>query len=175
MAKESENIELRSEKVRNIIGQIPPKLMRSGISLIFFLFTVVIIGTYFFEYEYTIKTSAKMAKLGDSIIVQIIIPVNESNRIKKGQKVILDFDNVPNMYGERIISSISNLSSTVQVSGKGGYYTTVCYLPENIETKTGIKLQIIGTITINTEILTGKIRFFDRIFGPIKEIFKQRK
>lgn len=175
MVKESENIELRSEKVRNIIGQIPPKLIRIGISLIFIVFTGVIIGSYFFEYDYTIKTSAYMSKQGDSIIVQIKIPVNEINRIKKGQRLILNFDKIPNMYGQRIISSISNLSSAIQVSEKGGYYTSVCYLAENIETETGIKLQINGPFIINTEIQTGKIRFFDRIFEPIQEIVTKQK
>jgi hypothetical protein len=175
MAKGSENIELRSEKVRSIIGQIPPKLMRIGISVIFLVFTGVLIGTYFFQYDYTIKTSAILTRQGDSIIVQIKTPVNESNRIRKGQKLILDFNNIPNMYGQRIITSISNISSTIQVTEKGGYYISACYLPENIETEKGNKLEINGTFMVEAEIQTGKIRFFDRIFEPIREIFKQRK
>lgn len=175
MVKESENIELRSEKVRSIIGQIPPKLMRIGISFIFLVFTGVLIGTYFFQYDYTIKTSAILTRQRDSIIVQIRIPVNESNRIKKDQKMILNFDNIPNMYGQRIITSISNISSTIQVTEKGGFYISECYLPENTQTEIGNSLKIDGTVVVNAEIQTGKIRFFDRIFEPIQEIFKRRK
>ena len=175
MVKESENIELRSEKVRSIIGQMPPKLMRIGISVIFLFFTGLIIGTYFFEYEYTIKASAKITSHGDSIIVQIKIPVNENNRIKKGQKLILNFDNIPNMYGQRIITSIPNFLSTIQVSEKGGYYISECYLPENSKTETGNKLEVKGALIVNAEIQTGKIRFFDRIFEPIQGILKRRK
>lgn len=175
MANESENIELRSEKVRSIIGQIPPRLMRIGISVIFLVFIGVIMGTYFFEYEYTIKTKASLTKQGDSIIMQIIIPLNESSRIEKGQKLILNFDNIPNMYGQQIITSLPTISSTIQISRKGGYFISECFLSENAQTKKGNSLKIDGTVVVNVEIQTGKIRFFDRIFEPIQKIFKQRK
>lgn len=175
MTIKSENIELRSEKVRSIIGQIPPKLMRIGISVIFLVFIGVIMGTYFFEYEYTIKTTASLTKQRNSIVVQILIPLNESNRIKKGQKLILNFDNIPNMYGQQIITSLPSISSTIQISGKGGYYISYCYLSEKIKTDSGNKLEINGTFSIKAEIQTGKIRFFDRMFEPIQKIFKRRK
>ena len=41
MEKIYEQIELRSEKVRNIIGRIPPLLIRSGITLIALLITAL--------------------------------------------------------------------------------------------------------------------------------------
>jgi hypothetical protein len=175
MAKEFENIELRSEKVRSIIGQIPPRLMRIGVSLIFLVFTFVLIGSYFFEYEYTIKTTATISKQRDLLCVTIKVPVNESNRILKGQKLILNFDNIPNMYGQRTITSLPLNTSTIQITEKGGYYISEFYLPESIKNESGNKLEVQGTFFVNAEIQTGKIRFFDRIFEPIKEIFKQRK
>ena len=167
MADASEKIELRSEKVRNIIGQIPPRLMRIGIFVIFLVFIGVIMGTYLFEYEYTIKTTASLTKQGDSIIVQILIPLNESNRIKKGQKLFLNFDKIPYMYGQQIITSLASISSTIQISSKGGYFLSECYLSENAHTEIGNSLKINGTVVVNAEIQTGKIRFFDRILEPI--------
>jgi len=174
MTKEGENIELRSEKVRNIIGQIPPRIMRIGITVIFLVFTSVLIGTYFFEYDYTIKTSAILTRQGESIMVQIKIPVNQSNRIKKNQKVILIFDNVPNMQGQRIITTLTSALSTIEVSEKGGFYISECYLPDNTKTETGDNIEIKGILIVNAEIQTGKIRFFDRLFEPLRIIFQQR-
>ncbi len=39
--KDYEQIELRSEKVRNIIGRVPPLLIRSGITLITILLVLL--------------------------------------------------------------------------------------------------------------------------------------
>lgn len=175
MATEKENIELRSEKVRNIIGQIPPRLMRIGMSVIFFVFVTVLIGTYFFEYDYTIKTTADISAQNDIIFVEIKIPANQIEKMKKGQKVLLYFDNIPNMYGHQLVAELPEISKNICVSSKGGNYLSRFYLPENDTSITGNHLTIDGTIEVNAEIQAGKIRFFDRILEPIKAIFRLRK
>lgn len=50
-ADEQDNIELRSEKVRNIIGEMPPFLIRWGNTILFivFLVLVAIFGIYFYK------------------------------------------------------------------------------------------------------------------------------
>ena len=40
-------IELRSEKVRHIIGEIPPRIVRYGITFITFVILGLLIGAYF--------------------------------------------------------------------------------------------------------------------------------
>ena len=71
MENNTDNIELRSEKVRNIIGQIPPKIIRVGITTIFFIIIGLLIGIYYFEYEYTIKTTALVEQSQDTTKIQI--------------------------------------------------------------------------------------------------------
>lgn len=45
-----DNIELRSEKVRNIIGQMPPFLIRWGNTiLIIIVIILLIVATYFYK------------------------------------------------------------------------------------------------------------------------------
>lgn len=45
-----DNIELRSEKVRNIIGQMPPFLIRWGnMILIIIVIILLIVATYFYK------------------------------------------------------------------------------------------------------------------------------
>lgn len=45
-----DNIELRSEKVRNIIGQMPPFLIRWGNTiLIIIVIILLIVGVYFYK------------------------------------------------------------------------------------------------------------------------------
>lgn len=50
MDKNYEQIELRSEKVRNIIGRIPPLLIRSGITLIALLITGLAVAACFIPF-----------------------------------------------------------------------------------------------------------------------------
>jgi hypothetical protein len=175
MSNENENIELRSEKVRNIIGQIPPRLMRIGISVIFFVFVSVLIGTYFFEYDYSIQTTANISALSDSILIELKIPVNQIEKIKKGQKVILSFDNIPSMYGHQLIAELPEISKNIHISATGGNYLSRFYIPENETYKTGNNIKIDGTIEVKAIIQTGKIRFFDRIIGPINDVFKHQE
>lgn len=45
---EQNRIELRSEKVRNIIGQMPPFLIRWGNTILLIIFILLLITGYFF-------------------------------------------------------------------------------------------------------------------------------
>lgn len=49
---EKERIELRSEKVRHIIGEIPPALVRCGIAIIALIFIILIIVVLCVKYPY---------------------------------------------------------------------------------------------------------------------------
>lgn len=45
-------IELRSEKVRNIIGEIPPALVRWGIAIIVVIFAILLSVVLCVKYQY---------------------------------------------------------------------------------------------------------------------------
>ena len=46
----NENTELRSEAVQNIIGYIPHWIIRWGITVIFLIVLVLLVGSWFFKY-----------------------------------------------------------------------------------------------------------------------------
>ncbi len=48
--KEIEQLNLRSEEVREIMGHIPSKLIRYGITIVFFVVFLIIISSFFFKY-----------------------------------------------------------------------------------------------------------------------------
>jgi len=172
---ETDNIELRSEKVRNIIGQIPPRIIRTGITVIFIVILGILTGTYFFKYEYTIKTTASIVQQNDKLIIDITIPANELVKVKKGQKVILDFNNISNLYNEKIITKIQTIPNKIEISKKGGFYLSRIKISGNTNTVTGKEINIIQQTTINAEIITDKISFFDRITEPFRTLFNRKK
>ena len=68
---ESENIELRSEKVRHIIGQVPPALVRTGTMVITLVVIALAIAFYTIRYPITIEAQGKVTSK-DS--VELLVP-----------------------------------------------------------------------------------------------------
>ena len=51
--KTSNDIELRSEKVRELLGEIPPALVRWGTVLIVAIFLILLLAVCFIPYPYS--------------------------------------------------------------------------------------------------------------------------
>jgi hypothetical protein len=171
----SENIELRSEKVRNIIGQIPSRLIRVGISVIFFIVVGFITGSYFFEYEYTIETTATLEQRNDTTLVQIIVPANEKNRVKRGHKVILSFDNIQNLYGKKVETQIQGISNALQIKDNKGFYVLSIVISDKLKTTGNETIVVKNKTELKAQILTDKERFFDRIVSPVRNVVEFRE
>jgi len=68
------NIELRSEEVQEIIGRTPNKLITYGITIIFSIIAVLLIGSCFFKYPDVVQ--ARIVLTGDSPPAEIKAKVN---------------------------------------------------------------------------------------------------
>ena len=66
-----DNIELRSEKVRHIIGQVPPALVRTGTKVITLVVIALAIAFYTIRYPITIEAQGKVTS-NDS--VELLVP-----------------------------------------------------------------------------------------------------
>jgi hypothetical protein len=70
MSETKNDIELRSEKVRNIVGQIPNVLLRKGITLISLVIIGVITGLYFIPYPETLTMFVCLYSSPESEIIK---------------------------------------------------------------------------------------------------------
>ena len=66
-----DNIELRSEKVRHIIGQVPPVLVRTGTMVITLVVITLALAFYTIRYPITIEAQGKVT-CNDS--VEVLVP-----------------------------------------------------------------------------------------------------
>lgn len=57
------DIELRSEEVQEIMSQIPPWILRRGITVLFIIVMVLLIGSWFFKYPDVIKAEITVTSL----------------------------------------------------------------------------------------------------------------
>ena len=55
---EGKEIELRSEEVQEVMGQIPAWIVRWGITILFIVVLALLVGSYFFRYPDDIDKSA---------------------------------------------------------------------------------------------------------------------
>ena len=61
-------VEIKSEKVQNIIGQIPPILLRYGTAIIFLSLLVLIFIASIIPYKHTIDTTIMVQKTSDGVL-----------------------------------------------------------------------------------------------------------
>ena len=82
-------IELRSEKVRHIIGEIPSRIVRYGITIITIVILGLLTGAYFIPYPENISAKIEMANEHQGTIV---IPYKYVNWVAKGMTANIEFD-----------------------------------------------------------------------------------
>ena len=82
-------IELRSEKVRHIIGEIPSRIVRYGITVITFVILGLLVVAYFIPYPETISAKVQVINAHQGAIT---IPYKYVNTIARGMTANLEFE-----------------------------------------------------------------------------------
>lgn len=86
------NIELRSEEVQDIMGQIPSWIVRYGITILFIVVFALIVGSYFFKYPDVIQ--AEMTLTSHHPVAQVVartsgkisqLNVSDGEKVKSGE------------------------------------------------------------------------------------------
>lgn len=90
----NKGIELRSEKVRNIIGKIPPRLLRTGIAIISLIILITLVIAYFIPYPqyktYLINIySHPITQVVAAPISGTIVEIKNRSIISKGEQVCI--------------------------------------------------------------------------------------
>ncbi len=116
MSENNKNIELRSEKVRNIIGQIPSFIVRMGIAVIFVVLLALLAGAYFFRFDHTIEVPATLYSENNQIHYTLEIPQSNMKHVKTGQKVVIT------VHQNSFFTSIHKIDSTAHIDNKGAYF-----------------------------------------------------
>lgn len=105
--KEGKDIELRSEEVQEVMGQIPAWIVRWGITLLFIVVLALLVGSYFFRYPDVIITDMTLTSHHPvaRIVARTLGKISQLN-VTEGERVI------PGM----LLGVIQNPASTADVS-----------------------------------------------------------
>jgi hypothetical protein len=127
--EEHNDIELRSEKVRNIIGNIPPLLIRSGISFMAFIVGALLLAGWFVPYpeNLSIPIEIKLNK-EQNIQATACVPYSYITRLKTEMPVEIEMEG----YGAGNYGYIKGVVCSINKSairqGEESYFTITIQL-----------------------------------------------
>ena len=153
-------IELRSEKVRHIIGEIPSGIVRYGITIITIVMLVLLVGAYFIPYPETISARIEMT---DRQQGTVDIPYKYVNWVVKGKNVSIELEGYDTeMYGTAN-GTITATMHTPRQTAAGSMFTAQVKV-------TDCKYKIIGGMTGTASILVSNESVLQRILQRITNI-----
>ncbi|GAB6975930.1 hypothetical protein [Prevotella falsenii] len=155
-----DKIELRSEKVRHIIGEIPTRIVRYGITVITIVILGLLMGAYFIPYPETISARVEMA---DAHQGTTTVPYKYVNTIAKGMTVNIEFEGYDTETYGAANGIITATSHTPKQTTAGNVFTAQVRI-------TDCKYKIISGMTGTASILISNESVLQRIVKQITNI-----
>lgn len=90
-----DNIELRSEKTRQVIGNMPKGIVRYGTASISLIIIVLLAVSYFVPYPENLKSTVAVDSTDDKILISTYISYSHINSIQEGMCVEIEFEGYP--------------------------------------------------------------------------------
>ena len=155
-----DKIELRSEKVRHIIGEIPSKIVRYGIMIITIVILGLLAGAYFIPYPETISAKVQMTNARQGTIA---VPYKYVNTLARGMTVNIEFEGYDaETYGVAN-GVITTTSHTPRQTAEGSVFTTQVRI-------TSCKYKLVSGMTGTASILVSNESVLQRIIHRITNI-----
>ena len=155
-----DKIELRSEKVRHIIGEIPSRIVRYGITVITFVILGLLIGAYFIPYPETINAKVQITNAHQGTID---FPYKYVNTMARGMTANIEFEGYDaETYGTAngVITAISHIP---RQTAAGSVFTAQVRI-------TDCKYNLISGMTGTASILVSNESILQRIVRQITNI-----
>ena len=154
---EDDKIELRSEKVRHIIGEIPSRIVRYGITIITIVVLGLLAGAYFIPYPETISAKVQMTNARQGTID---IPYKYVNTITRGMTVSIEIEGYDAETYGAAHGIITSTSHTPWQTAEGSVFMAQVRIMD-------CKYKIISRMTGAASILISNESILQRIIGRI--------
>ena len=148
-----DKIELRSEKIRHIIGEIPSRIVRYGITIITIVLLVLLVGAYFIPYPETISARIEMTNRQQGTVD---IPYKYVNTVKKGKNVSIELEGYDTEMCGAANGTITATMHTPRQTAAGNVFTAQVKV-------TDCKYKIISGMTGTASILVSNESVLQRI------------
>ena len=142
-----DNIELRSEKTRQIIGMVPSRIVRYGTLIISAIIIALLIAAYFIPYPDNLQVNAMVVNTEDGEQqIQAYVPYSYVSTIHGGMNANIEFEGYPSADYGFIATTVKHINKDVQNINGQNHFTIYMDIQcnENIALLSGM----IGTANI---------------------------
>lgn len=122
-----DNIELRSEKVRHIIGRIPPLLIRMGTAVVAIIMIAMSVAVYTVHYPITIEAKGEVVTLNTIPQARVYIPYKYIGLFDEQRTADIKFEGYDKVY---VMPVILHSHKLIPIDGVN-YFETRIKLSEN--------------------------------------------
>lgn len=169
-----DNIELHSEDVQEIMGEVPPWILRWGITVIAIVMFIMLAGTFLFHYPEKLSgqiTIQNHKNIRHKIIGHATLPATGFGKVKVGQSAKVRIDSYPDSEFGYINGKVTNISTIPD--NNGNYHVDITF-PGGLVTSYGARLPQGWTMTGTLDITVDDKRLIETI-APALQIFKMTK
>lgn len=121
MIKDIDNIELRSEKVRHVIGKVPPRLVRTGTAII--TLVVIALGIAFYTIRYPITIEAQGEVVGKDSF-KIYVPYKYLYLFNEPRQVRVTYEGQDDNARPSVYPITSHNDKLIMVDGSNYFLAT---------------------------------------------------
>jgi len=118
-----DNIELCSEKTRQIIGMVPSGIVRYGTLIITIIIAILLAVSYFVPYPENLQANATVVVDADGKLnVCAYIPYSHINTIHEDMCAAIEFEGYPSADYGYVSTTISHIDKTVHKNNGQNYF-----------------------------------------------------
>jgi multidrug resistance efflux pump len=101
---------------------------------------------------------------------KVLLPVQGLGKVRVGQRVNVRLNNFPDQEFGYLTGIVQHLSPTPDADDQ---YVAEIRFPKGLLTNYNYKLPITSQMTGTAEVITDDVRFIQRIFNPVKKVYKK--
>ncbi|RBL89553.1 putative HlyD family type I secretion protein [Chitinophaga flava] len=155
--------EVRSEEVQEIMGKMPPWIIRSGITLIGVLIAGAFVWAGYFRYPDVLPLQVRITTDAQAPVVQGNIPAGDAWRVKAGQPVMLRLAAYPaDTYG-----LLPGTVTTEAIAVSDSSFRVDIRLTQGMRSTTGREIPSQSVLTGTAEIMTADQSVLQRVMGQV--------
>lgn len=170
--KNEHNIELRSEEVQEIMGRVPPWILRWGITVIGIVMLILFIGACLFSYPETISGHVVIRRQpsgGQAPVGYATLPPARYGEVRAGQDVKVRTEIYPESEFGSIMGKVAAIAT--EPDHDGNYPIQIAF-PHGLVTTYGTRLPQGWTITGTAEIVVEDKRLIETFVPALSKVLK---
>lgn len=172
----AERVTYYSEPIQEIMGTIPSWITRWGVTVLFSILIIILLGCCVIKYPETVKGAFELVSSeADGCYGTVFIPSSGIGKVKAGQIVNARLSGFPYMeYG--IIKGIVKEGTPAFEKRQDGsvVYKIDILFPPKLQTTYEKDIPFISGMNGSAEVVTEEKRLIEAVMGPIKSVIWNR-